>query len=156
MRITTQQLDRFVDMAKDFARRNGLTIEIDVSGINMDYAEIFLSNGYRSKRYKIFWSEVKSLTDAGTTIFADATIFFGLNKCAYTTDKFEIKDVIFNRPATIVRWGDGTKTVVKCQEGDLYSYEVGLALCFAKKALGNTGNFNDIFKKWIPEGETDE
>ncbi len=68
-----------------------------------------------------------------------------------TADPFEIKDVIFNDPATIVLWADGTKTVVKCQDGDEYSKEVGLALCFAKKALGNKGNFNEVFKKWIPE-----
>ena len=64
---------------------------------------------------------------------------------------FAIKDVIFNDPATIVLWVDGTKTVVKCQDGDVYSKDVGLALCFAKKALGNKGNFNEVFKKWIPE-----
>lgn len=68
----------------------------------------------------------------------------------------EIKNVIFNDPATIVLWTDGTKTVVKCQEDDLYSEEVGLALCIAKKALGNKGNFNNVFKKWIPERKIDD
>lgn len=65
----------------------------------------------------------------------------------------EIKDVIFNPPATIVKWADGTKTVVKCQrkEGDVYSKEVGLAMAISKKALGNKGNFNDVFSKWIKE-----
>lgn len=62
-----------------------------------------------------------------------------------------IKNVYFNDPVTVVLWDDGTKTIVKCQEGDTYSKEVGLALCISKKALGNKGNFNDIFKKWIPE-----
>ena len=62
-----------------------------------------------------------------------------------------IKNVIFNDPATIVYWDDGTKTVVKCQTGDTYSKETGLALCIAKKYLGNKGNFNEVFKKWIPE-----
>lgn len=59
--------------------------------------------------------------------------------------------VIFHDPATIVFWNDCTKTVVKCQEGDTYSKEMGLALCFSKKMLGNQSNFNNIFKKWIPE-----
>ena len=35
-----------------------------------------------------------------------------------TTKLPEIKDVIFNEPATIIIWKDGTKTVVKCQEGE--------------------------------------
>ena len=67
--------------------------------------------------------------------------------------RFAIDRVIFNYPATIVIWKDGTKTVVKCQPGDVYSKETGLALCFAKKALGNKGNFNDVFHKWVPEEE---
>lgn len=66
-------------------------------------------------------------------------------------EKSPIKNVIFNDPATVVIWDDGSKTVVKCQPGDTYSKETGLALCIAKKYLGNKGNFNEVFKKWIPE-----
>lgn len=62
-----------------------------------------------------------------------------------------IKKVIFHDPATIVLWDDGTKTVVKCQEDDEYSKEQGLALCIAKKHLGNKSNFNNEFKRWIHE-----
>lgn len=65
--------------------------------------------------------------------------------------KPSIKKVIFNDPATIVIWSDDTKTVVKCQPGDKYSKELGLAMCISKKFLGNKGNFNEEFKKWIPE-----
>ena len=65
--------------------------------------------------------------------------------------KPSIKEVIFNDPATIVIWSDDTKTVVKCQPGDKYSKELGLAMCISKKFLGNKGNFNEEFKKWIPE-----
>ena len=70
----------------------------------------------------------------------------------------EIKNVKFNGPATIVFWADGTKTVVKCQDGDDYSKEVGLAMCIVKKAFGNTSKYNDIFKKWCPSynAETDD
>ena len=67
------------------------------------------------------------------------------------TDYPNISKVIFNYPATIVNWDDGSKTVVKCQPGDIYSKETGLALCIAKKYFGNKGNFNEVFKKWIPE-----
>ena len=64
----------------------------------------------------------------------------------------DIKDVIFNPPATIVLWADGTKTVVKCQENEgEYSKEVGLAMCICKKVYGNKGNYNNVFKKFIKE-----
>ena len=65
------------------------------------------------------------------------------------SDLPEIKDVIFNPPATIVLWKDGTKTVVKCDEKDTYSKETGLALAICKKAYGNIGAYNDVFNKWI-------
>ena len=65
--------------------------------------------------------------------------------------RYHIKDVIFNDPATIVLWTDGTKTVVKCQNDDEYDPEKGLAMCIAKKALGNKGNYYSTFTKWLPE-----
>lgn len=61
-----------------------------------------------------------------------------------------IQKVIFNDPATIVIWADGTKTVVKC-DCELYDPEKGLAMAIAKKALGNMGNYYETFKTWLPE-----
>ena len=76
-----------------------------------------------------------------------------------------IKKVIFNNPATIVLWTDGTKTVVKAQAiktvkmkriidiYDEFDPEKGLAMAIAKKALGNKGSYYDEFKKWLPKEE---
>lgn len=66
----------------------------------------------------------------------------------------EIKNVIFNDPATIVFWEDGTKTVVKCQDGDEFDPEKGLAMAIAKKAYGNKGNYCNKLKKWLPKEES--
>lgn len=66
---------------------------------------------------------------------------------------FSIKDVIFNDPAVIVLWNDGTKTVVKCSENDIFDPEKGLAMAISKKALGNQGNYYETFKKYLPEEE---
>lgn len=74
-----------------------------------------------------------------------------------------IKKVIFNNPATIVLWDDGTKTVVKCDEPCItcqdprdnqnpkFDPEKGLAMAIAKKVLGNKGNYYNEFKKWLPK-----
>lgn len=67
---------------------------------------------------------------------------------------FSIENVIFNGPATIIYWKDGTKTVVKCENGDKYDKEKGLALCFMKRALGNSGNYYNIIKEYINENKT--
>lgn len=61
----------------------------------------------------------------------------------------KIKKVIFNNPATIVYWLDGSKTVVKCLADEVYDPEKGLALCICKKVFGNTGAYYKEFKKWL-------
>ncbi len=59
----------------------------------------------------------------------------------------EIDNVVFNNPATIVFWKDGTKTVTKCQNGDEFNKETGLAMCIVRK-LCNNKNYNKVFKKY--------
>lgn len=59
----------------------------------------------------------------------------------------KIKDVIFNPPATIVFWADGTKTVVKAQN-EAFDPEKGLAMAILKKQGGNKGNYCNQIKKW--------
>ena len=61
----------------------------------------------------------------------------------------EITRVIFNKPATIVFWADGTKTVVKSQGKEKYDKEKGLAMAISKKVLGNEGSYYDTFKKFL-------
>lgn len=61
----------------------------------------------------------------------------------------DIKDVIYNNPATIVFWKDGTKTVVKCSDNEDFDAEKGLALCIIKKMYNNKGNYNNLFRKWV-------
>lgn len=86
-------------------------------------------------------------------------------------DSYGIKRVIFNNPATIVFWDDGSQTVVYCQDNvkmvkkvvdgkeveiakpqkaETYSEEVGLAMAIAKKYYGNAGAYNNVFKKFVP------
>lgn len=62
----------------------------------------------------------------------------------------DIKDVIYNeaKRTTVVIWKDGMKTIVKCQEGDFFDKEIGLAMAFMKRCYGNRGCFNDDLKKW--------
>ena len=66
-----------------------------------------------------------------------------------------IKKVHFNDPVTVVIWTDGTKTIVRCQEGDVFDPEKGLAMAISKKYFGNKGNYCEVFKKWVPEEKTE-
>ena len=90
---------------------------------------------------------------------------------------YGIEKVLFQNPATIVFWSDGTKTVVNCMDNvetkkkivdgkeviirkprkcDTYSKEAGLAMAIVKKWAGNNGNYNNIFRKFIPEMTEEE
>ena len=62
-----------------------------------------------------------------------------------------IDKVYFNNPATVIKWKDGTKTVVKCQKGDTYDAEKGFAMALIKGLFDNSSYFNTIFEKWLPK-----
>lgn len=66
-----------------------------------------------------------------------------------------IKNVIFNEPATIVFWEDGTKTVVKAQD-ERFDPEKGLAMAISKKALGNKRDYYHTFLHWFKKYMKDE
>ena len=87
-----------------------------------------------------------------------ASIKSMLNSVYGATGQFrpQIKNVIFNDPATIVFWTDGSKTVVKCQEGDFYDHEKGLAMAISKKILGNNYSYYNTFKKWLKKAPKQE
>lgn len=61
-----------------------------------------------------------------------------------------IEKFIFDeeKGVTVALWKDGTKTIIRCQEGDTFDKEKAIALCYMKKALGNRGSFNETLKKW--------
>lgn len=59
-----------------------------------------------------------------------------------------IRKVIFNDPATVVLWSDGTKTVVKCGPEDTFDMEKGLAMAIVKKMAGNDNRFHKVFKQY--------
>lgn len=61
----------------------------------------------------------------------------------------EIKELVFNDPATIIFWEDGTKTIVKTQNGEPFDKEKGFCMAVVKKMFGNKGNYYNIVDKWI-------
>lgn len=149
---------------------NVATLHLDTVDIPVKITEVESdSSGYRSPmttfkclvvnddQIKHHLNSIYGAPKSETAFYSAADVRSTMAAYAEMRDRkrFVIDRVIFSNPATIVIWADGTKTVVKCQEGDVYSKETGLALCIAKKALGNTGNFNDVFHTWIPEEEKD-
>lgn len=65
-----------------------------------------------------------------------------------------VTKVIFNGPATIVYFNDGTKSVVKCCENDVFDYEKGLAMALLKRLYGD--EFHMAFRTMLAEAEEPE
>ena len=61
-----------------------------------------------------------------------------------------IDRVIFNDPATIILWNDGSKTVVKRSYDDIWDSEKGFCMAVIKKLYGNTSFIKKIIE---PEEE---
>jgi len=73
----------------------------------------------------------------------------GKKKSTSAANTAAIKDVIFAPPATIVYWSDGSKTVVKCSEKDVFDPEKGLAMAIAKRCGGNKGSYYKEIQNWV-------
>jgi len=84
--------------------------------------------------------------DAYAYLLRDCSLIGHLHKPA-EKPLVQIDKVIFNDPATIVFWKDGTKTVVKAGNDEYFDKEKGLAMAISKKVLGNKGNYYNTFKK---------
>lgn len=145
MKIDEKNSVRFIDMMYNFCNKYHIRFDYGWDHLNHNICNVRFTDGPRCATYEIDFSDLHSLTEAGAPIMADVMNKFNINKAGCSV---EIKEVIFNPPATIVYWMDGTKTVVKTQEGEDFDPEKGLAMVISKKALGNQGNYYNQFKKW--------
>lgn len=64
-----------------------------------------------------------------------------------------IKKVIYNKPAVIIMWSDGTKTRSTCAKEDVWNPELGLSLGVLKKTMGQEF-VNKLFRDWAVEAST--
>lgn len=63
-----------------------------------------------------------------------------------------IVKVMYNNPATIVFWSDGTKSVSKCSGGDKYDPQIGLYLAVLKRFSSTVGK---LYDDWHPDVDRD-
>lgn len=75
----------------------------------------------------------------------------GVNFNFSPPNPIKVKKVIYNNPATIVYFTDGSKTVVKTCKGDAFDEQTGLLMCIAKRFLGD--DFHKVLKENVPNYE---
>ena len=67
----------------------------------------------------------------------------------------DAKKIIFNGAATIILWANGTKTVVKCMDGDVYDPEKAVLMAYLEKITGGKGPakrfLKDCLKDYTPQ-----
>lgn len=102
---------------------------------------------FQFKSYDIYW-------DKGHNCFINKPYYRGTLNTAHAKEAMAmnaaaIKNVIFAPPATIVYWSDGSKTVVKCSEKDVFDPEKGLAMAIAKRCGGNKGSYYKEIQNWV-------
>ena len=166
MKMNDEKLNAFCEMmAKELSKidccaRFGTDSEYCRTDIVVEHR-----NHIGTQKYAICWKEAHSLTEAAVPILVDIKTKLNSEvkndlykyvendieqtKNLYYGLSLTIKDVIFNPPATIVLWMDGTKTVVKDQGEVFYDPEKGMAMAVAKKAFGNQGNYYNQFAKYL-------
>ena len=159
MNMTKEKHDVFCEMMDKELDKLGCSIcyktdtDVNTTDINIYHSTL------GPKHYLVEWDKARSLTEAAVPILSDVKMQIEVKK--YCDEDIEqtknlyyglsltIKDVIFNPPATIVFWMDGTKTVVKDQGEVFYDPEKGMAMAVAKKAFGNQGNYYNQFSKYL-------
>lgn len=65
---------------------------------------------------------------------------------SFTPRSMDIMKIIVNKPATIVFWGDGTKTVVKCKEGTEFNVYNAVTAAVAIKTYGSNSRLNKMIR----------
>ena len=165
MKMDVKNRESFKEMMCKVANKHGCSIVFEPGFHSIDSMGMTIAKGTHIRYFYIFWPSVENQTQAATSIWASffdtyselikdertKNIYKRMVNSMYGANPYyrpEIKNVIFNDPATIVFWTDGTKTVVKCQEGDIFDPEKGLTMAIAKKVYSNKGSYCNVIKKW--------
>jgi len=118
-------------------------MDISLESINRMYRGIdhLLSHGFITKDESLGMSRAISSEYRGFHDDIDDT-------------SMTVRKIIFNFPATIVFWADGTKTVVKMGRGERFDMYHGFTAAVAKKLYGNNTRvkktvhkFEDSYRK---------
>ena len=97
------------------------------------------------------YSNKSSSSGYKTITLTNTGINTGINFNFSPPAPIKVKKVIYNNPATIVYFTDGSKTVVKACEDDRFDEQIGLLMCIAKRFLGD--DFHRVLKENVPNYE---
>lgn len=115
-------------------------------GKYMDNAKLlhdYLVGKGNKMKDKIIYTKPLEKAEYGGTL----SPFYINNTCGTLGNEVYITKVLYNNPATIVFWSDGTQTRNVCPKNTLYNPDSGLAFCVLKKFMGGN-EMAKLFNDW--------
>lgn len=109
----------------------------------MDYHEALMSNWSSHPSYVDYYKNKEPIAKVTSKEITSE----GLKITVTAVDNFTLKKIIINGPATIFFWKDGSKTIVKCMEGDKYDLYTAFCIALTKKRVGSNSKIKSILKK---------
>jgi len=132
-----------LDTAKFLDAFTGKTkIELNIKASDLDWlykkSEAKMKEALKgAKNYMKKSTEVK--------FYTTPTTYMGPIKCC------DVDRIIFNPPATIVFWKDGSKTVVKCHGDQTFNPYYGFCAALAKHIYKSNSAVNRMVDKYVSE-----
>ena len=142
-----ERLEAYNSILDRSHHKEPLGVYLDSDGVKILYDRIYIyrwGNNMR-KGYIVYKSSDKNRVIRTTCTINDLYPYETVeNKSVCLEDPDRI---IFNPPATIVFWKDGTKTVVKCAEGEKFDPYTGFCYAFTERFLGSISHIKKLCQK---------
>lgn len=146
------------DVVKKTMLKNYLNSHYGIAAIDRhrEFPEIVLNAKFKFDREKM--NKLAREYSMNDCLITKELIENMMKKNEVSVNMPAIKKVHFSGNVTVVIFEDDSKVIVKCQDGETFDPEKGLAMAIAKRALGTNksgSNYYDIFKKWLPKTKND-
>lgn len=136
--FTAYIIDRFL---KQFGQYIGhidtnayrYVLELDTCPDDIPYYEIMTYEFNQIKGMIIRGRLDKSLADKCIQNYFENRKVNSAKKSIHMSRLPDIRKLVYNGDTTVVLWGDGTKTVVRCSDNDIYDREKALMMCMLER-----------------------
>lgn len=141
-----ERLETYNSILDSSHHKEPLGVYLDSDGVKRLYDRIYQWGNDMRKRNIPISSEMKKILNS---IYGreNAMRKGYIYKYPEKNNSMVPDQIIFNPPATIVFWKDGTKTVVKCAEGEKFDPYTGFCYAFTEHFLGSISHIKKLCKK---------
>ena len=141
-----ERLETYNSVLDRSHHKEPLGVYLDSDDVKMLYDRIYRWGNDMRKDNKPMSSDVKKILNS---IYGRENAM--RKGCIYRPSKennsMVPNQIIFNPPATIVFWKDGSKTVVKCAEGEKFDPYTGFCYAFTEHFLGSISHIKKLCQK---------